>query len=614
MIFPYNIIIMAGFSTSALVLTGMTFLVLVVMIISVIEMSKHSRLDNISTYADPLPPMCSSFPPNPQSINCLEYLQTCQADYYNDEVTTKNKQDTMQRNIVLGKSKLAVMPDGMSLESCTIPIDMFPMFELDKACGDGSKFKSKDIGCMVPLRSQNVRKKDALAGIHVVGPGLKKTVRTDALMDVVKAAYERMIDGGTPPRESIFTALSSRPTLPRKEQFPDLSDVIAKYQIYYNDKLQNFQTLPTRYGYIMGKIYMTADMKPVEEGIVTTIPIIQKRIDNRYYTLIYRYTTEAFLSLECNNLAEWFLKDPEAGKPSQKMDLVTDPIISFVKIEDFLAHKIMQYRSQYLIEVLKKNKSRFSIIIEVGNQFNKDPLLTIELTKYSVDMEDGDDIGLMKFFSKGRIVERYTSNKRLFMEQFDVSTFKINCGQEHAWTIGYTQEKGVSCQNHNVFMTIPTGKKCPWQGWFKGCIIVSNDAPVNIAGPIKDFDEFKRKNVGQWMNVWMCAENGDPFQDIQIVPGLLPFNPYAFREVFIRKEGQSDESWALFIWKTISLDGDTARYSEVFKKLLENVKDKNILDFKDYEMACNAALSNLQYTKAAVNMGCLGPPIIPKDA
>lgn len=596
-------------NSPTLIVTVMTILFLFILIFA-----SWSLQTEISRYEEgppmPLPPMCSPFPPDPKNISCWDYLSTCQAKYFADVVQTKNPDDARKRAFVLQRAKLATMPNGQSLGSCTIPYTDFRMFELTEQCADGSKFHSKDVGCMTPFKAQNVRKEDAIKGVHVAGPGLKKTVRTDALMDGVREAFKRMEEGAVAPRDMIFPTMHYRPNLPNRENLPELAGIMGEYENFYNQKFAAFRTSNTRCGYVMGKVYITPDMKPIKNGKIDTMPLIQKKFGDRYYSMLYRYTQDAYKNLECNNLSEWFFNDPDYEKPVQRMELMTDPNTTYQQLDEFLKHKTMQYRNQYMVDVIKNNKSRFYIIIEVGNQTAKDPIFTLQLCKYGIDMGKKKEIDLMKFFGKGRIMDEFTSNKQLINEQFNVSTFNIDCGTEHAWTIGYTQPNGVNCQNHNVFMTIPTGKTCPWQGWFRGGIIVSNGAPINLASPIDNYDEFRKNNLGQWMTLWVCAENGDPFQEIQMLPGISNFNPYAFYGVFKRKEGQTDESWALFIWKTISGDGDAAKYNETFQKLADKVKGKNILDFQDYLMVCDSALSNQTFIKTAMNSGCIvpGPP------
>lgn len=589
-----------------------TFVALVLMFIAVAELSK-----TVSTYVETLPQICSDFPPTDRVVGCLEFLQTCQPDYYRHHIDTGNNMDSFMRKYVLGKGKLAIQPDGRSYHSCSIPVTEFTELELGWSLGcrgfeEGKYdefrpyFVSKEVGCMVPFGSENTEKVDAIPGVHVAGPGLKKTVYTDALSDLGKSTFMRMYRGKQSPTYA-YPTLARNPTLPSKEEFPELVNILDQYQDYYNKKWDIFRVALTRCGYILGNVYMTPDLKPIPGGgRVEMTPIVQKKFDGKYFSLLYRYTSEAFNTFECNNLSDWFIVDDDPSKPSSKMELMADPNVQFSHLDDFLTDKIKQYRNRYLMDVFRINHVKFTIIIEVGNQYHKDPIFTVGFTKFWMDTYNH-----VLWFDQKRLIERYTSNKKVFNQRYDYPLCSINCGTEHAWTMGYANY-GVDCKNHTVFMTIPTGKTCPWQQWFRGNIVISNDEAINIAGPISDFDKFKKDNLGQWMHIWISADNGDPFQEIQMSPGILNFNPYMFKEAFVRKEGQTDESWALFIWKTISGEGDTAHYNETYKELIDKVKGKNILDFKDYVSTCVTSLQSLQFIKPARSMGCLGPVPKPK--
>ena len=117
-------------------------------------------------------------------------------------------------------------------------------------------------------------------------------------------------------------------------------------------------------------------------------------------------------------------------------------------------------------------------------------------------------------------------------------------------------------------------------------------------------NEFRKQHIGEWMNVYACADYHDPFYKIEMNKGDIMLNPFLFRSIFNRPENMTDDQWALFIWKTISGDDMTAQHSETYKTLAQNVKGKTQLDFKDYVFACKNALASTQQMNTARNMGC----------
>lgn len=478
----------------------------------------------------------------------------------------------------------------------------------------------------------------AALGSTLIGTVAKSVkINTDSLMDYTGKANDSWTRGFTPITtiKKVSTAVAGKrknvrihtqfsPKLPTSSQFPELSQVIKEYEQDYFTKYNAFLAAPTRCGYINGRIWDKDNQTTGKEAI---IPIIQKRFGNKYYSLLYKYTTEAFKQLKPKKLQDWYTKDFNWDKPEPKMDRMDDPMNMYSTIDEFINNPRETYRDPFLMSVMKTNKTRFSLIVEVCNQYNPNPLVTLEFIKYSTDMVDRekDDVASnsklndpvtkkrrneilkdsMKWFAKWRLKDSpFTTNKRLLYEQFNCETFSIDAGPEQSWTIGYVGKK-PNCQDHRVFFTIPTGSSCPWQQWFQGNIVVSPDEAINLGGNIQDFNEFRKKHIGEWMNVWICAENDDPFQVMEMVKGIPNFNPYAFRDIFLRKPGQSDAAWAMYIWKTISKDGAAAQYNDTYKALVKKVKGKNSITFADYRMACDAALSNTTTATTAREAGCI---------
>ena len=491
--------------------------------------------------------------------------------------------------------KLAVDADGKSLGSCTTPYPEFQNFEIGSECYSGAEFNGQKIGCMVPFGKQNEREV-TLPGLSLLS-FIKKKILVDTLMDVVDEAYKRLFVG--PPVNFLGKPADFSPNLPDIYSFPQVADVINSYKQYYNDNMKVFRSLPTRCGYIMGKNYYDFNFRDGKDDV---IPVIQKKFGDKYFTLFYKYTTEALKGIAVDNVADWITQDADWNSPKITANLISDPNDTYKTIDEFLNDKKTTYRDRYFIEFMKKNSSRFTIIVEVYNEFNKDPIFTLGLVKYS---RDEDNRNFTKFFGKGHVTDKYTSNKKIIEKQYDYKTFQIDCGNSGAsWVIGNLPE---NCRSTPVFMAILNGNQCNWQNWLKGYIMVAQDDPIDLAAPIADFDTFKIKHVGQWMNVWMCAEEKDPFQDIQMTKSIFYLDPYKFYKIFNRENGQTDEQWAAFIYLNISGDLQTtsAKYTKTYKTLLGIVKGKNNISFDDYKMVCTDAIGNKQTIVTSQQMGCL---------
>lgn len=654
---------------SVVFVTCMTAIVLLVLTIA-----STTKVDQFISDPD-----CRMYPT--KNLSCYDYLTSCHPQYLRNEIGKDFLHDRLskgqieEREAIL-RRMLAGGPGGNNPSPgyCRIPYNEFQNFELNR-CPKNFEFLGTDIGCVAKVGSAHergvtqeelaqafkgpptdpknrIRAAAVFAGISTsVGLGATAglsaatayaaaksvKIKTDTLMDGVSkadASWRKGLASITSVKK-IATAVAGRkknvristafsPKLPTSIEFPDLEGLMKEYEQDYFKKYNIFSNAPTRCGYINGRIW---DKDNQDEGKEAIIPIIQKRFGDKYYSLLYKYTTAAYKQLKPNRLVDWFTKDFNWDKPEPKLDRMDDPMKVYKTIDEFLSNERETYRDPYLMNVFKSNSSRFSLIVEVFNQYNPNALVTLEFVKYSSDMVDRNKADVssnkklndpitkknreeslkdsMKWFNKWRLKDSpFTSNKRLLYDQFNCSTFGIDTGPEHSWTISYAKDDKPNCQDHRVFFTIPTGSSCQWQAWFKGNIVVAQDEPVNLGEKISDFNDFRKKHIGEWMNVWLCADN-DPFQAIEMVEGIPNFNPYAFRDIVIRKPNQNDEAWAMYIWKSISKDGAAAQYNDAYKALVKQLKGKNIMSFSDYRMACDAALSNANMASHARDAGCI---------
>uniref|UniRef100_A0A6C0BHI2 Uncharacterized protein n=1 Tax=viral metagenome TaxID=1070528 RepID=A0A6C0BHI2_9ZZZZ len=569
--------------------------------------------------------LCLTFPPSKKATNtsCLDYVVSCKNKWFNDEVI-KNKSKSEYRLATLNEMVMAMDSKGKNLQSCKLPYDMLKKYEMDENdCPEGSKFDAFNKSCVVKIGQKNSQR----TGLRIV--------KSDATMDFIDNIRERYFEGMKNPD---ITVGNTPQMTPDKTIFPELNKQITEYENYYNSKTAAFREQKIRWGYIVGLEYSMDN----PQGKLGNINVIQKKFGDRYYSLAYKYTTAAYKSaIESPNLPSWFTEHMNWEKPKVRGEAMGDLTSTYKTPDDFIASDVT-YRAEFILRTLEKTKGRVSVIIEVFNSKNPgNPLISLEFMRHG-----RDENNIYKFFSRLRLVNsEFTSNKRLIEDQMNCRVFSINAGPSGSWHIGYTTPD--QCGDNFVYMTIPTGQNCPWHGWFKGNIVVSNSDPVILGGNIADFESFKKNNVGDLMLVWMCADNNDPLQNIQISKDSLNFNPFLFKSIFIRKPGATDEEWAMYIYKTITNDGmkldieqtpapkieikldappaggplvpapvfnfppaiklpsDTAYMSKEYKMLVERVKGKNVLDFDDFLMVCNTAMKDSVRAKTAKEVGCI---------
>lgn len=602
------------------------FSLLVLLMVVYKHIVNYDKIDNYMNIIQTDNSKCSAISYTTEPISCLSYLKSCHDEYY-ENVILKNINENDRNYIDLlamtGNIDISKVTDPEALKiistignmyrlkigntlgsECTIPIKHFQKFEIDDDClkNIGGNWFGVNIGCSIPIPEKVPPPPPSK--YNVQNSKIPPQYVNDKFMAFVDELHKRNITGLKPPQSVMPFIYNVQ--LPDINEFPDLTIPIMKYRQYYYQQKQIFDSLPVRCGYIYGMAY--SYNKPNGENAV--IPIVQKKFKDKYYTLIYRYGTDAFRRATeiSEGLSEWFEKDTNWDKPKPKADVLVDPNNNYDNINKFLSQKGETYRDRFLFDNIKKSQTRYSIIIEVFNSYNTNPIFTLDLARYGSDKQD-----ILKFFSSARVRDtEYTSNKNIITEQFNTSLFSIknNGAKDVAWTIAM---KKPSCiESFPVYMCIPTAnvcmpntQMCNWQKWFSGNIIVSNDTPIDLNGQINDFDNFKKTNIGEWMNIWAYAEYSDNFQNIEMNTGKYVMNPYAFRAVFNRPQNIDDDKWALLIWKIISGDETNAAYSQTYKDLIPKLKNKQQLEFEDYIFACKNALANGQQKPFAVSMACI---------
>lgn len=560
---------------------------------------------------------CLTFPPNPQDLSCLDYMQSCHNAHYMQNIveprdpekgdfTPNDQNKTNVRNDILSKMRIAT-DNGRSLNGCAVVYKDFKNFEIDakRQCPLGSNFMGVDKGCVVTIGTRNVHKKRDIT-IGKLSIGIERTTYKDALTEIVDTIDNWYYKPIAVPRTRLGKAISFNLNMPNINDYPHLHSVFAQYVDWYNARLNAFRNADFRGGYIMGK-YEDMEEKKEKNGIV---PILQKKFYGKYYTLFYKYTVKAGLKAfdeKEETIGELFIENNSLNTPKPRMDMQSDFVQNYPDLEEFVTSLDVSYRSKYIMDFIKKNKVRFSIILQVFNSENKnskEPLTSMELFKYSGDGEKVENIS--KIFSKYRLADSpYTTNKQMLMAQPNISCFQIDCGEQQAWTIGYVNPKQVNCTNHPVYFTIQSGSQCNWQEWLRCYIVTSNDDPINLAGNLGDFDKFKQKHVGDYMLLWMCADHHDQFQNIQMTKDNVNPNPFAMDNIFTRKPDYTDEQWALHIWMTMSGDpAETAKFSEGYKEILPKLKGKSIMEFADYINVCKRCMSSVNHIPAGKANGC----------
>lgn len=592
-----------------IVVTLMTFVVLLLLIASLYVLSSPQKKE---PYLDLS--ICGIIVPE-RKVNCHEYLVTCHKGFYDEHMYENGANDALLSRFEMATQKVGEAT--WNLGGCAIPYHEFKDFEIGPDCPKGMRYMGKNIGCFAKPGEQNSKKVDAIPGIRVAGPGLKKTVRTPVLSDAVKHARARTskFASSNPKRTGGFD-----PIIPSVERLPMLQDIapeLSQYKRLYDARVKEFDTLPTRCGYIKGTIWNSANWDGKEE----IIPIVQKKFGEKYYSLLYRYGHKALKSYEGDNIAGWFSAEIDWEKPNLHGEMLQDPMTMKKNIDELINSDTIVYRERYLAEHFRHTEKKFSVIVEVCNKANgpSNPILSLEFTRFHDDMPDKDEIDFRKWFSKLRLVESpYTTNKILINEQHRCSTFAIDCGNEHSWTIGYVN--GMNCDSFPVYMTIITkknkdknNKNCAWKNWFFGYIMASKINHIDLAAPIENFEQFKKQYQGEWMNVWICKDQDDEFQKIEMTPGSTAINGAQIKQIFLRPQNATDEQWAVNIWNSLTQQPSAqAKQSEGYKMLMKTLKGKSRLTMKDFDAVCNIAYCSNTTRQSAIEVGCI-PSICPLE-
>jgi hypothetical protein len=421
------------------------------------------------------------------------------------------------------------------------------------------------------------------------------------------------------------------PVMPNIGRYPKLASVIKAYQRYYARKKAEFDNATLRIGYTKGRVYTM--MNP--DGAIDTMPLIQQKFDGGYYTLLYKYTANSYtnsLTDETKSLADFFFKkmDKKTYYPMAPT-IPGDPKQSFSDVQELILSPDAGYRNQFLVDVMRYTRVRFSIILQVFNSKQKadgamKPKFSLELYKYGKDKPNEEGVGM--FFSKYRVRDsKYTSNKNLLRNQHGIRIFAINCGKDapNAWTIampsrGRARGRELNC-NAPIYMTIPTPSikskvdqnylntlktSCTW-AWmqkYEGRILYSNGDPLDMSKNMGNVEDFENKHVGDIMLLWMKCEYHDPYQLLQVVPWNVFVDPHGLQTIMFRPKDADDNLWAESILK-IMTGGEDVKSMEEFKVLVEKLSGKQELDFQEYVDMCDTYTLNLQTRKFATDVGCI---------
>ena len=420
------------------------------------------------------------------------------------------------------------------------------------------------------------------------------------------------------------------PIMPNIGTYPRLAGVIGAYQRYYAQKKAEFDTATLRIGYTQGRVYTM--MNP--DGAIDIMPLIQQKFDGGYYTLLYKYTANTYANSVTDktlSLAELFFKkmDKETFYPIHPT-ISGDPKQSFSDVQELILSPDTPYRNQFLVDVMRVTRVRFSIILQVFDSKQKEgamkPKFSLELYKYSKDKDDEEGVG--NFFSKYRVRNsKYTSNKNLLQNQHNIKIFAINCGKNapNAWTIAmpsksWAQDKELNC-SMPIYMTIPTPSiksksdknylntlqsSCTW-AWmrkYEGRILYSNNEPLDMSMDMGNVEDFEQKHVGDCMLLWMKCEYYDPYQILQVVPWNVTVDPHSLQNIMFRPKGADDQDWAASILKIMTGSQDVKNTNE-FNVLVEKLKGKQELDFQEYVDMCDLYMLNMQTRKFAGDVWCI---------
>lgn len=428
-------------------------------------------------------------------------------------------------------------------------------------------------------------------------------------------------------------SLNYVPIMPNIGKYPKLAGVIAAYQSYYAQKKAEFDSATLRIGYTKGRVYTM--MNP--DGAIDTMPLIQQKFDGGYYTLLYKYTAKSYANSVTDktlSLAELFFKkmDKKTYYPMAPT-IPGDPKQSFSDVQELILSPDAAYRNQFLVDVMRYTKVRFSIILQVFDSKHKadgalKPKFSLELYKYGRDKTDEEGVGM--FFSKFRVRDsKYTSNKTLLRNQHQISIFSINCGKNapNAWTISMpstsaARGRELNC-NTSIYMTIPTPSikskadrnylntlktSCTW-AWmqkYEGRILYSNDEPLDMSKDKGNVEDFEDKHVGDIMLLWMKCEYHDPYQILQVVPWNVFVDPHSLQNIMFRPKDADDQVWAASILKIMTgSQGEDVKTTDEFKALVEKLEGKQELDFQEYVDMCDTYTLNMQTRQFAGDVGCI---------
>lgn len=222
---------------------------------------------------------------------------------------------------------------------------------------------------------------------------------------------------------------------------------------------------------------------------------LQKRFDNRYYTLLYKYVGNTGYDPYTQFINRW--SNINTGS-------VCDP--------EFIYNRQPYRNDELMRRVFDYDGRQYSIMIEVYNSKDRVAQLQSKCGRNTMSYEQ--PLGNLKFIKPANQWGNYVSwfNHGYYrngtIRGMEQNWFQFNGnwmqGDDYWRRRWFISQGYYGCNADKVLMCIPMRAPCNWDRWATGNIIMAHDKPIQVTGLSQD--EFNCRYVGDVMCVYACLE------------------------------------------------------------------------------------------------------------
>ncbi|NBX51453.1 hypothetical protein EBT25_16370, partial [bacterium] len=252
-----------------------------------------------------------------------------------------------------------------------------------------------------------------------------------------------------------------------------------------------------------------ADVRIIQKQVTLRTP--EANIDGRFFTLAFKYTTEAA------RRNGWRGNTDPTNLWSTQTDIntatfATDPL-------SYVMDRSNNYRNKELMNEVFNSPDAYYVLIEV---YNMDDANDKRLVGNMLFEKRQGSRSFIDWFAAANVVTGVPNSPNINRAGgYQFFSIAGHADIARRWFINL-QYNG--CHGDPTMMVIPYGSACWWDNVYRGRIFLSKEGPINMGGANnyygvngRNYYDMIRFYTGTVMQVWVCRKTNDPYQTANVV-------------------------------------------------------------------------------------------------